>query len=312
MPGGTVLVASGLLMGHRAAWADGFELVGPEAIARGLPPELANGIEVLACGGDSLDRRLVESLPRLKLVACFATGYEGIDLAHLRSRGVTLTTAGGINAHDVADHAIALMLAWWHGIPAADRSVRDGAWRNVLAPRPSLRGRRLGIVGMGRIGMQIASRAEALGLRVSWWGPREKPGVAYTRAHSLLSLAEENDILVVASRSSPANAGQIDGEIMRALGPEGLLVNVSRGFLVDESALLQALEGGTIGGAALDVFSHEPPHAQAWSRFSNVVLTPHIAGYTREAGADMFSQLRENIRRFFAGEPLLTPVADEP
>jgi len=305
-----VLVASRLLIGWREQWNAGYEIVGPDEIAAGLPPEIAAHIEVIVTGGGALDPNLVSALPNLRLVACFSTGYEGIDLAHLRSRGVTLTTAGGVNAHDVADHAIALMLAWWHGIPAADRAVRDGKWREVLTPRPSLRGKRAGIVGLGRIGLQIAARAEALGLAVQWWGPRGKPDAGYARADSLLALSRDSDFLIVASRATAANAGQISGEILAALGPEGLLVNVSRGFLVDEPALIRALETGTIGGAALDVFAHEPPDANVWSRFSNVVLSPHIAGYTQEAGVAMFAQLRENLRRHFAGEALLTVVED--
>ena len=119
-----VLVPSRLLIGRRAEWDDGYEIAGPDEIAGGVPPALAARVEVIVTGGGVLDRKLVEALPNLKLVACFSTGYEGIDLAHLRSRGVTLTSAGGVNAHDVADHAIALMLAWWHGIPSADRAVR--------------------------------------------------------------------------------------------------------------------------------------------------------------------------------------------
>jgi hydroxypyruvate reductase len=304
----TVLVATPFLIERRTEWAEGFELVEPRSISSPSQIGVVNRIEVIATGGDALDRDLVDSLPGLKLVACFSTGYAGIDLDHLRSRGVALTTAAGVNAHDVADHAIALMLAWWHGIPAADRIVREGAWRESAPPRASLRGKRIGIVGLGRVGAQIAARAEALGLRVSWWGPHEKPGTSYPRAQSLVALSRDSDILVVASRATPANARQIDKEILAALGPKGLLVNVSRGFLVDERALIEALDSHRIAGAALDVFDPEPPNASVWSRFSSVVLSPHIAGYTHEAGSAMFGQLRENIRRHFAGEPLLTAV----
>ena len=125
-----------------------------------------------------------------------------------------------------------------------------------------------------------------------------------------MALARDSDVLFVASRALPANAGQIDRGVLAALGPDGLLVNVSRGLLVDEPALLDALSARTIAGAALDVFAQEPTDARLWSRFDNVLLSPHLAGYTNEAGAAMFAQLRENIRRHFAGEPLLTPVED--
>jgi len=304
----TVLVASPFLVERRDAWDDGYSLVEPRHLESA--PAEARGIEVVVSGGDALDTRLVDALPDLKLVACFSTGYAGIDLGHLRSRGVALTTAAGVNAHDVADHAIALMLALWHGILGADRSVRTARWRDGLAPRSSLRGKRAGVLGLGRIGLAVAQRAETLGMSVRWWGPREKPGCRYARADNLVALARDSDVLFVTSRAVPANAGQVDRAALAALGEHGLLVNVSRGFLVDEPALTQALEKRTIAGAALDVFVHEPTDAQAWSRFDNVVLTPHIAGYTTDAGLAMFGQLRENLRRHFAGEPLLTPVED--
>ena len=283
---------------------------GPDSIADGVPEELAARVEVLISGGEALDTGLVDALPRLELVACFSTGYAGIDLAHLRKRGIQLTTAAGINAHDVADHAVALLLAWWHGIPTADRLVREGGWREGLVPRPSLRGRRAGIVGLGRIGRAVARRLAAHEMAVSWWGPREKPDAEFPRAQSLVALAADSDVLVVTSRATPSNAHQIDASILRALGPQGALINVSRGFLVDEEALVAALRDGTIGGAMLDVFADEPTDAARWRDLANVVVTPHLAGYTREAGVDMIGQLVENVRRHLHGEPLLSPVED--
>ena len=308
----TVLVASPLLMRRREAWADGYALVEPADVAAGASPDLAGSIEVVVTAGDALDATLVDALPNLKLVACWTTGYEGIDVEHLRSRGIALTTAAGANAHDVADHAIALFLAWWHGVPRADRAIRAGKWREGMAPRPSLRGKRAGVVGLGRIGIEVARRAEALGMAVGWWGPRAKPAASYPRAENLAALARDSDALFVASRAVHANTGQIDREVLAALGAEGVLVNVSRGFLVDEPALIAALENRVIAGAALDVFAEEPVDAKVWSRFDNVVLTPHTAGFTQEGGAAMFAQLRENIRRHFAGEALLTPMHDTP
>jgi hydroxypyruvate reductase len=300
-----VLVASRFLLERRHEWDGGYELLAPEETSAAR-----DRVEVVVSAGEALDAALVDALPNLKLVACFSTGYAGIDLGHLRSRGITLTSAAGVNAHDVADHAIALLLAWWHGVLRADSNVRAGQWKGSLAPRPSLRGRCAGIVGLGRIGEEIARRAEALGLEARWWGPRKKSGAALARAESLIALAHESDILFVASRAVPANAGQIDAAVLEALGPEGVLVNVSRGLLVDEPALLRALQTRAIAGAALDVFAQEPTEAHRWARFENVVLSPHIAGYTREAGVAMFGQLRENLRRYFAGEALLTPVED--
>ncbi len=301
-----VLVATPFLLDRRAAWDEGYALYSPADVA---DPAIAARIEVIVTGGDALDMALVDALPNLGLVACFSTGYAGVDHAHLARRGIPLTTAAGVNAHDVADHAFALFLALWHQIPRNDRIVRAGGWRDGQPPRPSLRSKRAGIVGLGRIGRAIADRAAAFGMEVRWWGPRDKPDAGYVRAESLIELASWSDALFIASLAVPENAGQIDGAVIGALGPAGLLVNVSRGFLIDEPALIDALRRGTIGGAALDVFADEPTDPSLWAGLDNVVLAPHLAGYTREAGPDMIGQLRENVRRFFAGEPLLSPVS---
>jgi lactate dehydrogenase-like 2-hydroxyacid dehydrogenase len=293
---------------ERAAWEADYRIA--QVLGAELPPaDLAREVEVIA-SGDTVPDALVDALPALRLVACFSTGYTGIDLAHLRSRGIALTTAGGVNAHDVADHAVALFLALWHGIPAADRAVREGAWRESHAPRRSLRGKRAGVVGLGRIGSGIAQRLAAHEMDVRWWGPHDKPEAGFARASSLIGLAQWSDALIVASRAAPENRHQIDAAVLEALGPEGMLVNISRGFLVDEEALIAALRNETVGGAALDVFEDEPTPAGRWEGVPDVVLTPHIAGYTREAGVDMRRQQHENVRRYFAGEPLLTPVDD--
>jgi len=298
----------GKLMASRAAeWSAEYETFVLESAADRLPEAIAGRIEVVA-SGDHLPNSVVDALPALKLVACFSTGFTHIDLGHLRKRGIRLTTAAGINAHDVADHAVALLLAVWHRIPQADRKVREGGWREMADARPSLRGKRAGIVGLGRIGAGIASRLAAHEIEVTWWGPRPKPEAGYERAPSLLALAERSDMLIVATRADPANARQIDAAVLRALGPGGMLVNISRGFLIDESALIAALRAGELGGAALDVFEDEPTDPDKWRGVPSVVLTPHLAGFTREAGEDLPRQQRENVRRYFAGEPLLTPV----
>lgn len=303
----TVLLYGPMMAARRAEWAEMFDVIIAER-ATPLPDDIAHTIEVVA-SGDQLPNPVVDALPALKLVACFSTGYSGIDLAHLHQRGVTLTTGAGVNAHDVADHAIALLLALWHRIPAADAKMRQGGWREMSDARPSLRGRRAGIVGLGRIGSAIAVRLAAHEIDVQWWGPNPKPETAFERAPTLLALAERSDILIVASHAAPENARQIDASVLRALGPAGVLVNISRGSLVDEPALIDALTKGELGGAALDVFEQEPlGDREIWSNFDNVVLTPHVAGFTIEGGQDLRRQQLENVRRHFANEPLLTPV----
>ena len=309
MKHGPILLFGPLMASRRAQWEDEYETIVLESFDAPLPQDVAKRVEVIV-SGDQLPNALVDALPSLKLVACFSTGYSGIDLGHLRARGVQLTTAAGVNAHDVADHALALLLALWHRVPELDHRVREGGWRSMADARPSLRGRRAGVIGLGRIGSAIADRLAAHEIGVSWWGPRPKPDAPYPRAASLLALAEQSDILIVASRADPENAGQVDAEVLRALGPEGILVNISRGFLVQEGALIEALQSGTLGGAALDVFEDEPPSPDKWRDVPDVVLTPHVAGFTREAGEDLPRQQRENVRRYFAGEPLLTPAGD--
>ncbi len=313
MAGELVIVSARFLMERQDAWNRGYRLFGPDELAAGLPAEVCAQAQVVACGG-SLDMALVDQLPGLRLVACFPTGIEGVDVAALSTRGIAVTHAAGINAHDVADHAMALFLARWHAIPAADRQLRDpGGWsgfRATAGPRPSLRGRHAGIAGLGRIGSEIAARAAAHGLEVRWWGPHDKPGTPFTRAQSLLELAKWADVLFVSSRATPESARKINAEVLAALGSDGILVNVSRGIMIDEDALIAAVAEGVLGGAALDVFVDEPTEPARWRALGDkVVLTPHLAGFTQEAARDMFGQLSENIRRHFAGEPLLTPVA---
>ena len=308
MPSSPILVTSAFLFAQRERWGADFELIGPERLSAALPVGLLKTIRVIVSDGETLDPCLVDALPNLQLVACFSTGYSGIDTAQLHRRGIALTTGAGVNAHDVADHAFALLLGLWNRVVTADRNVREGLWRQGIAHRASLRGRSLGILGLGRIGRHLAHRGDAFGLKVRWWGPVPKPDVAYERAVSIEALARDSDILVIACRDSANNRGFINTQILNALGSQGLLVNVARGALINEPDLLSALREGRIAGAALDVFSHEPPDAQVWASIPNVMLSPHIAGFTREAGIDLFGQLHENIRRHFAGEPLLTPV----
>jgi lactate dehydrogenase-like 2-hydroxyacid dehydrogenase len=215
-----------------------------------------------------------------------------------------------LNAEDVADHAIGLLIGAWRNIPAWDRTVRDGRWRQEdrLAPQPSLGGRTLGVVGLGHIGAAVARRAEALRLNVCWWGPRVK-GAAWPRAESLLQLAQASDILVVACRAEPANRGLISREIIEAVGPAGMIVNVARGSLVDEDALVSALRDGRLWRAALDVFAAEPTPHQRWSELPNTVLTPHTAGSSSEAVPLMVAQAIDNLQLFLAGKALASPVA---
>ena len=261
-----------------------------------------------SAGEFELDKGLIEALPNLSLIACFTSGYDGIDLAWCRARGMPVTHAPGVNHEDVADHALGLILSARKEIVSGDRALRTGGWTaDTKTITGSLKGRKLGIVGLGLIGEAIARRAEAFGMIPAWWGPREKDA-AWPRADSLLDLARASDMLVVACRADETNRGLISREVIEALGPTGLLVNVARGQLVDEDALIDALRSGRLGQAALDVFETEPTDPGRWAEVPNTVLTPHTGGATTEAVQGMLLLLLSNLAAHFAGEPLKTPV----
>jgi len=265
---------------------------------------------IVHAGEVPLAPEFLETLPELGLIACVSVGYDGIDVAWCRARGIEVSHARGINAEDVADHAIGLMLAAWRNIPALDRIVREGRWVQEarIGAQPSLGGRALGVVGLGHIGAAVARRAEALRLKVQWWGPRANPDAPWPRAESLLALAQASDILVVCARAEAANRGMISREVIEAVGPQGVIVNVGRGSLIDEDALIEALKDGRLWRAALDVFVREPTPAERWAGVPNAVLTTHTAGSSNEAVPLMVAQAIDNVRRFLAGEPLASPA----
>lgn len=276
----------------------------------GPPVEATDDITaVVVAGEDALDTAVLEHLPNLRHVACFTSGYDGIDLDWCRARGLIVTHAPAVNHEDVADHALALMLAARRRVVDGDRIVRSGSW--AIEQRlitPSMRGQRVGIVGLGAIGEAVALRAVVMGCEVTWWGPRDKPQAAWPKAGSLVELAQASDVLVVACRADATNRGLISTEVIEALGPNGLLVNVARGSLVDEDALIAALKAGRLGGAALDVFETEPTSAERWADVPNVLLTPHTAGATLAAVHGMLALLMRNLQAVAAGESPVSPV----
>lgn len=276
-----------------------------------LAPGQADQVQAIVHAGEiPLPQDFLAGLPRLGLIACVSVGYDGVDVPAARALGVEVTHAKGLNADDVADHALGLILASWRNIVVGDAVVRDGGWRgdDRMGARPGLRGRKLGIMGLGAIGEAVARRAQAFGMEVAWWGPREKPQAPWPRAASLLALAEDSDILVVASRADASNRGMVDRAIIEAVGPRGLIVNVARGSVIDEDALIAALKDGRLGRAALDVFEEEPTPPARWADVPNTVLTPHSAGGTVDSIPRMVGQALENVRRFLAGEPVMSPV----
>lgn len=262
-------------------------------------------------GHVGISNAMIDALPKLRGIVCFGVGVDGLDLAYCKSRGIAIAHGRDINHEDVADVAIGLMISRLRFFTEGERVVREGTWTPPLAvpPQKRLRGRKLGIVGMGAIGKAIAHRAEAFGLEIKWYGPRAKADMKYGYEPDLMKLAEWADVLAVAARGDKTTEGIINADVIKALGGDGVLINVSRGSVIDEEALIAALKSGALGGAGLDVFVEEPTPVARWKDVPNCTLTPHLGGGTREALWEGSQNVIENLRRLYAGEPLLTPLA---
>ena len=264
---------------------------------------------VVTSGGRGCEAELMRALPALRLVACFGVGVDAIDLAQARAQGVAVTNTPDVLTDDVADLAVALMLASLRQVPGADRWVREGAWRSQ-GPMPLQRratGRRVGIVGLGRIGQAIATRCAAFGMPIGYQGPRAKP-VEWTYFSDTVALASWADVLIAACPGGAATRGVISRAVLEALGPQGHFVNIARGSVVDQSAMIELLQSGALGGAGLDVFDDEPNVPQALIDLPHVVLQPHQASATDETRGAMGRLTLDNVAAYFAGRPLLTPV----
>lgn len=255
-------------------------------------------------------RGRIEALPKLEIIACFGTPRGTVDLAAAKERGVVVTNTPDSITESVADLALGLVIAVMRRICECDRFVRAGKWLAGLPPMGSeVRGKICGIVGLGGIGRGIARRVEACGMAVCYHGPGQKQDVAYPYFPDLESMAREVDCLVVACPATPATRNLVDARILEALGPEGFLINISRGVNVDEAALIAALRNGRIAGAGLDVFRDEPRVPAELLTMEQVVLVPHIGSSTREVREERGVKLLANLLAHFAGKPVLTPMA---
>lgn len=275
-----------------------------------LEPERRERVKVLVTGGPThLPTERVDSFPGVTTIVSIAAGHDGIDLDHARSRGIAVASAIGVNAPDVADLAVGSLIALVRGIVSGDRLVREGGWypRRVV-PTRSVGNLKVGVVGLGTIGEEIARRMVAFGCSIAWHGPRDKD-VPWPRVADLCELAAACDVLFVAAPLSDATQHMVGAAVIDALGPRGYLVNVGRGPLIDEDALIAALREGRLGGAALDVFVDEPTPPERWRDVPNTVLTPHFGGVTHEAMRGVLTRAGENARSALAGEPLKGRVA---
>jgi hydroxypyruvate reductase len=264
---------------------------------------------IIVDGSRPFDKSWYAAMPNLGLIACFNAGYDGVDVDWAGKRGIIVTHGRNINHEDVADFAVGQILNIYRKISAANRWVRDGEWQSGrrLMTR-SIAGLRLGIVGLGSIGQALARRADALRMVTCWWAPHDSPGVPWPRASSLIELARGSDVLVIAASANERNRGLISKSVLQALGSQGVIINVARGSLVDEEAVIDALRRDALCAAALDVYQDEPTVPDRWADVPNTFLSPHIAGVTDLAVSRMAALVCANLDAFFDGEPVPTPV----
>lgn len=310
----TILMAPKLSDAFAERLRERYTVLGP--MERSVPEALPAGAEaaraLVTLGGWKTDAALIDALPNIGLIACYGTGIEGVDQTRARARGILLSNAADANATSVAEFAVGLMLAAARRIGEGDRFVRAGRWGGNAVERmplvPGLAGRKLGIYGLGAIGARIATRAAAFDMEIGYHNRSRRAELPYAYHDSLLGLAEWCDVLMVAVRASAENRHAVNAQVLKALGPKGYLVNISRGIAVDEDALCEALESGVIAGAGLDVYENEPHVSERLRALGNTVLTPHIAAMSDAAQAAQQELMLRNLEAFFAGRALPSGV----
>jgi lactate dehydrogenase-like 2-hydroxyacid dehydrogenase len=276
-----------------------------------LSAELRGRIRAIATEANrGADRALIVALPKLEVISVFGVGTDNIDLVAARERGIPATNTPGILTDEVADLAIGLMLASARQIILADGYVRDGSW-GTKGPIPlgrSVGGKTLGVLGLGGIGRAIADRGAAFRMRVIYHGPRHKADAPYEYIGDPVELARRSDYLMVACKGGPETRHLVSAAVIDALGPKGTLINVARGSVVDEPALIAALKQGRLGHAALDVFESEPVPSPELLKLANVIVQPHQGSATLETRTAIGQLMIDNLSAHFSGKPLLTPV----
>ena len=280
-----------------------------------LSDKEAAAVRAIAAGGghDPIDSRFFDRLPNLEIVASFGVGYDHIDAAEAARRGIVVTHTPDVLTEDVADIALALLLGAVRRTGQAERFLRAGHWRTGAFPlTSSLRERSVGILGLGRIGKAIARRVEAFGVPVSYCGRRRHAEVTYPYHRDLIALARAVDTLIIAAPGGASTDGLVDRAVLEALGPTGIVVNVGRGSIINEAHLAAALGDGTIAGAGLDVFEHEPQVPEGLLACENAVLLPHIGSASHHTRNAMARLVVDNLVAWFAGQGAHTPVAETP
>lgn len=275
-----------------------------------LVASLADRITAVASSNSGgINGATIAKLPKLKVISHFGVGYDTVDVDAAKGHGVQVTNTPDVLTDEVADLAMALLLATVRRVPQGDRYVREGKWlKGAMALTESLQRKTLGILGMGRIGRAIAKRAEAFGMKIAYQGPNRKKDLAWDYYADPVALAKATGMLMIACPGGEATRGLVSRAVIDAVGAKGFIVNIARGSVVDEPALIEALQQNRIAGAGLDVFADEPRVPEAFLSMENVVLQPHVASATHQTRKAMGQLVIDNLAAHFAGKALLTPV----
>jgi len=298
-----LLVLIHLSEASKAAIGSAFEIIyAPTADTRAaaIADAAKDARVVLTNGSTGLTAAEMDTLGKLELACALGAGYENIDTAHAAARGIKIATGAGTNDDCVADHAMGLVLAIMRNIRQLDLACREGIWRDALVLPPQLAGKRLGVAGLGTIGKKIARRAAAFDMEIGYFNRSPRDDVDYAYFGSTEQLAAWCDVLVIATPGGAGTRHLVGARELQALGPQGFLVNISRGSVVDTAALAAALGKGELGGAGLDVYESEPQPPRELLEFKNVVLTPHMAGWSPEAITASVSKFLRNAEAHFA------------
>lgn len=304
-----ILQTSPLLASCEAALAERYTVHKLHEMAERDAWLAENGARIRAHAGAGVQADLMDRLPNLEIIASFGVGYDSINVAAARARNIRVTNTPDVLNDAVAELTIGLMVSLARRIPQADQFVRQGKWPAAnFGLFSELTGKTVGILGLGRIGKEIATRAQAMKMRVVYHGRKAQPNVPYIFYDDLVDMARDSDWLVIIAPGGKGTEGIVSRPVLEALGPKGRLVNVARGTLVDEPALVDLLRNGGLGGAALDVFVDEPSVPEALFGLDNVVLSPHQGSATHQTRTAMGDLLVANLDAHFAGDPLISAV----
>jgi lactate dehydrogenase-like 2-hydroxyacid dehydrogenase len=313
----TLLVLVYLAPEHRNLLSDRFELL--YAPNEGLGVDRSNGQEQINLRGEEIEFVLtngangllpieIDAMPKLKLICSLGVGFENVAIEHARRCGIPVCNAAGTNHVAVADHAMAILLAAIRRVTFLNNGVRHGLWRDDIPRPPHVSGRKMGIFGLGAVGTEIAKRARGFDMEIGYNSRSRKDQLGFRWFENINSLAQWCDYLIIAAPASEETYHVVNGEVLNFLGPDGVLVNVARGTLVDTNAVATALKQKRIWAVALDVYEFEPTPPSQLFEFDNAILTPHIAGISPQAIHASVMRFIENTEAFLAGKPLLTQV----